>query len=417
MFDACASSQGVGRGESSMSLAVAAAAGRYGHISHPNIIHAPAIELSKKLLQGQAWAKRVLFADNENKAMEAAIKMGMKLYQARHRTEDDPDVKWALCVQQDYYRGSMLDGVFLETPTLGFRDGVLQVSLSDAHETFESIDQAMDVETRLSDNLYTHYVDTIITAWNDYENRPVDEESGSFKRKIIASVVLEPILMSAGGIKFVDPLWQRALVDVARSKDVPVIFDESASGLYRVGVQSCREILKVDPDVATYSRLLTGGLLPMTVTLATEEIFKAFSGEAEELLHGHSYATHPMGCVSAIHALESYDAVLENGKLCLFAEEQTRSLSKLPLVQQSFSLGTVLAIAIEPEDGSSGCEASSTSRSVTIVRELIQEGLYVRSLGNVIYILASPLANTAECARVCDVLHRTIQRFGDEIEK
>lgn len=60
--------------------------------------------------------------------------------------------------------------------------------------------------------------------------------------------------------------WQCALIDIARLKGVPVIFDKVASGLYRLGVQSCREILKADPDIAAYAKLLTGDLLPMSVT-------------------------------------------------------------------------------------------------------------------------------------------------------
>ena len=108
---------------------------------------------------------------------------------------------------------------------------------------------------------------------------------------LIASVVIEPILLGAGGMKFVDPLWQRALMDVARSKSVPVIFDEIAAGLYRLGVASCREILKSDPDIASYAKLLTGGLVPMSVTLASDDVFSTFLGDskAEALLHGHSY--------------------------------------------------------------------------------------------------------------------------------
>ena len=76
----------MGHGESSMSLAAAAAAGRYGHVIFPDVVHAPAVQLSQKLIDGpgSGWASRVFFTDDGSTAMEVAIKMGMKLYQARH---------------------------------------------------------------------------------------------------------------------------------------------------------------------------------------------------------------------------------------------------------------------------------------------------------------------------------------------
>jgi dethiobiotin synthetase/adenosylmethionine--8-amino-7-oxononanoate aminotransferase len=85
-------------------------------------------------------------------------------------------------------------------------------------------------------NLYAHYAEMIEMQWLVYEHKEVTKKIGS--------VVIEPILLGAGGMKFIDPLWQRALIDVAKGHNVPVIFDEVASGLHRVGVKSCREILK-----------------------------------------------------------------------------------------------------------------------------------------------------------------------------
>jgi dethiobiotin synthetase/adenosylmethionine--8-amino-7-oxononanoate aminotransferase len=241
---------------------------------------------------------------------------------------------------------------------------------------------------------------------------------------MIGSVVIEPLLLGAGGMKFVDPLWQRALMDVARSKNTPIIFDEVASGLYRLGVKSCREILKANPDIASYAKLLTGGLLPMSVTLATEDVFQTFLGDskAEALLHGHSYTAHPVGCVSSLHSLETYDVIYKmyheanngqhvdsNGIFHHFDIEEVAALSKLSLVQESMALGTVLAVTIEPDSsGSSGYAAAS--RSIPIVKSLFELGVYARPLGNVVYVMVSPLTSKEECSRLCEVLRDAIER-------
>jgi dethiobiotin synthetase/adenosylmethionine--8-amino-7-oxononanoate aminotransferase len=250
-------------------------------------------------------------------------------------------------------------------------------------------------------------------------------------KSLIGSVVIEPLLLGAGGMKFIDPLWQRALMDIARSKNVPIIFDEVASGLYRLGVKSCREILKADPDIAAYAKLLTGGLVPMSVTLASEDVFTPFLGDtkAEALLHGHSYTAHPVGCVSSIHALETYDELYKShrhreqdvndgtdGSVSIdgvviqhyFDQSDVSHLSKLPLVQEAMALGTVLAVTIEP-DSSGGTGYAAASRSIPIVKNLFENGVYARPLGNVVYIMVSPLTSRDECSRLCEVLGNAIK--------
>jgi dethiobiotin synthetase/adenosylmethionine--8-amino-7-oxononanoate aminotransferase len=265
MFDACASwwTQGVGHGESSMALAAAAAAGRYGHVIFPDVVHAPAVALSQKLVgptgPGHGWADRVFFSDDGSTAMEVAVKMGIKTYQKRMGEEDNADIDWVVLAQEDCYHGDTLGvmdvaepsifnegqhpwyeprGLFLQTPTLGFKDGVLSIDFPDDDDTYEfdSIKKAMDIDARKLTNLYAHYAEMIEMQWLVYEHKEVTKKIGS--------VVIEPILLGAGGMKFIDPLWQRALIDVAKGHNVPVIFDEVASGLHRVGVKSCREILK-----------------------------------------------------------------------------------------------------------------------------------------------------------------------------
>jgi len=232
-------------------------------------------------------------------------------------------------------------------------------------------------------------------------------------------------------MKFVDPLWQRALMDVSRSRSVPIIFDEIAAGLYRLGVASCREILKADPDIASYAKLLTGGLVPMSVTLASKDVFDAFLGDtkAEALLHGHSYTAHPVGCVSGLHALDVFDTMLakqdeptgmdgadtadgdSTAEVRYFDPRDVRRLSELPAVQESMGLGTVLAVTVRP-DGDGGGGYAAASKSAPIVEYLFENGVYARPLGNVVYVMVSPLTSREECKRLCGLLREAIESVG-----
>ena len=447
MFDACASwwTQGVGHGESSMALASAAAAGRYGHVIFPDVVHQPALRLSQKLIgsqgPGHGWASRVFFTDDGSTAMEVSIKMGMKTYQKWHGLSDEQvhQYDWMVCAQKECYHGDTLGvmdvaepsvfnegqhpwyepkALFLATPSLGFHDGNLRVSSLDnkANIDFSSVEAVMDVESRLDTLLYDCYTKSIQEEWNTYESSATKS-----RPRLIGSVVIEPILMGVGGMKFVDPLWQRALMDVARAKKVPVVFDEIASGLFRVGVSSCREILKANPDIASYAKLLTGGIVPMGVTLSSEDVFETFLGDekSQALLHGHSYTAHPIGCVSALHALDAYEEVLIKGSRSkvssLFDSDQVRRLSELPLVQMSFTLGTVVAVTIHPGE-SDGTGYAADSRTGPIVKMLRDKGVFARPLGNVIYVMSSPLTSKEDCSRLCEVLANSIHAFGEALE-
>jgi dethiobiotin synthetase/adenosylmethionine--8-amino-7-oxononanoate aminotransferase len=448
MFDACASwwTQGVGHGESSMALAAAAAAGRYGHVIFPETVHAPVVSLSQKLIgpdgPGHGWASRVFFTDDGSTAVEVAIKMAHKLYQKRmDMTQKEREKwKWAIVAQEDCYHGDTLGamnvaeesifnegqhpwyeskGFFLSPPTLGFEEGKLTLTIPEGWEpddedgvdfSFDTVEQIMDIDARMiSRRLYTYYLYIIEVQWMFFEQIHSNTKLGA--------ILIEPILLGAGGMKWVDPLWQRALADVGKKRGIPVVFDEVASGLHRVGVNSCKDVLGVSPDISCYAKLLTGGLLPMSVTLATEETFESFLGDekSQALLHGHSYTAHPVGCVGALHALDAYKAVVDDdvdlsSPRMSFDIEQAKELSRLPLVERAFALGTVLSVTIKPKDDA-GSGYAASSQTIPIVKKLREQGIYARPLGNVVYIMASPLTSKAECARVTSILHKTIEDF------
>ena len=426
------SPQGLAYGDSSMALASAAASGRYGHISFPEVVHAPAVALSQKLLgprgPGQGWADRVFFTNDRSNAVEVAIKMGIKTYQGRKEVTDRvQDYDWVVCGQEDCYHGDTLGALnaaepyaeghhpwyeskalCFETPTLSFRDGVLSVSFPESLQPpdgytyeFDSVEQAMDVRARMiNPRLHSQYKEMIEMQWIVYEHSGV-------KRRV-AACFLEPILMVEGGMKVVDPLWQRALVDIAKSRGVPIIFDETNSGLYRLGVASCQEILQIAPDVGCYSNLLTGGLLPMSVTLASDEVFQTYVDESEALLHNDHFAAHPAGCVSAIQALGAYHALLEGDSgnpLQLFDQKSVGELSRLALVEESFSFGTVLMVRIYGDDEHDGAVTVIQS----IVASLREQGILARFQGSAIYLMVSPVTSRDDCSRTLDSIFRTIQ--------
>jgi bifunctional dethiobiotin synthetase / adenosylmethionine---8-amino-7-oxononanoate aminotransferase len=195
--------------------------------------------------------------------------------------------------------------------------------------------------------------------------------------------------MGAGGMIFVDPLFQRVLIDTVRSRDteqrtpgdwrgLPVIFDEVFVGLYRLGFESATSILGVNPDISVNAKILTGGLVPLAITMASSSIFDAFYSDKKVdcLLHGHSYTAYPIGCEVANETLSLIDKL--SGSEDWAAAKQrwnpeshnprtlpatstvwsfwdpgfVNHLSQLDMVDEVMTLGTVLSFKVS--DNSSG---------------------------------------------------------------
>lgn len=225
------------------------------------------------------------------------------------------------------------------------------------------------------------------------------------------------VCAGAGGMAFVDPLWQRMLVEYCRSRSIPVIFDEVFVGFYRLGVESTSRYLGIQPDIGCYGKLLTGGAVPMGVTLASEDVFGCFLHDEKKfaLLHGHSYTANPIGCAAADLTCQKYHDTFvrdhDDGTSLMvdryWDEDIVRMISHLPRVKSAISLGTVLSVEMAAED--KGYASSATSG---IVKKLNESGIYCRPLGNVLYLMCTPFTSKSTCYNIlnklCTLLQETV---------
>ncbi|WFD34723.1 hypothetical protein MCUN1_001567 [Malassezia cuniculi] len=452
--------QALGHGNPRLAQAAAYAAGRYGHVIFPGAAHAPAADLAEAMLSGpgKGWASRVFFSDDGSTATEIAIKMAIqsaaRRYAPRHVESDlakaklragngpgsmsgRPEQEFEILGLDGSYHGDTIGamdacspnvfneqvawyrgrGHWLRPPTVHIAQGTTRVSVDGREYTFESLAHVLDVESRLSTELAGHYRASIRRELE----RLVVVEGRRF-----GALMLEPLVMGAGGMVLVDPLYQRCLVDVVRSSEdlfsltdpplrsgraptpkaseqtwrgLPVIYDEVFSGLYRLGPPSAAHVLGVQPDIACYAKILSGGLVPLALTLASSSIFDTFSHPEKKraLLHGHSYTAHPVGCTVALETLAQIDALTTSPDWeaaqadwdtaapgwSLWSREQVLALSHSEHVTGVWALGTVLALEL---GGDSGYQSSAAE---SLVAGLRQHGIHVRPLGNVVYIMCS----------------------------
>ena len=131
--------------------------------------------------------------------------------------------------------------------------------------------------------------------------------------------------------KISDLAHDRSSLDKLSWSGLPVICDEVFSGIYRLGHFSASELLGIKPDISVHAKLLTGGLIPLSVTLASKSIFDVFLGDEKSaaLLHGHSYTAHPVGCEVALKSLEMFEELGRTGHWNQFSDLWTGEIAKV----------------------------------------------------------------------------------------
>ena len=180
------------------------------------------------------------------------------------------------------------------------------------------------------------------------------------------------------------------------------------SGLNRFGYNSAADVMGQTPDISVYAKILTGGLLPLSATLATDSIFQSFLSDqkVDALLHGHSYTANPIGCAVALKSIEmmedktwSEEKALWPGssRWSFWSESFIKDASKLERVKGAMAMGTVPAIELADKEG--GYSSHIAQDFLTELRKKAVEGgeafepfsIHSRPLGNVVYIMSSLL--------------------------
>jgi dethiobiotin synthetase/adenosylmethionine--8-amino-7-oxononanoate aminotransferase len=153
---------------------------------------------------------------------------------------------------------------------------------------------------------------------------------------------------------------------------LPVIFDEVFTGIYRLGHFNTSALLGVWPDIIVNAKLLTGGLIPLCTTTASQAVFNAFLSDqkADALLHGHSYTAHAVGCNVAVNSLKTMERMNKEGSWTVFKDDWRNGnavtdlvwsmwstnfvdqVSKLETIDYVVTMGSVLAIALKDPKGS-----------------------------------------------------------------
>jgi len=258
------------------------------------------------------------------------------------------------------------------------------MSLSSGSELF-SVFKELFFKIKLFNYPSTWYGDREI---DEKENLILNKIENEFKRnKDIAGLIIEPLIQGSGGMNICRKEFMKKLSNIVKKYNNLLIYDEVMTGFGRTGeIFACKKI-KSEPDIICLSKGLTGGFLPLSLTVTTNKIYNSFLGHDfdKALAHGHSFTANPLGCAASIASLSLFESkkVLKNIK---FIEKEhysfSKKLLKLSFIEKIRICGTVLAF--EVKGFGAGYKAVLPNK---IKKFFLKKGLLLRPLGNVIYLM------------------------------
>jgi len=219
----------------------------------------------------------------------------------------------------------------------------------------------------------------------------------------IAAVVIEPLVQGAAGMKLWPPGTLRAVREWCNRSGALLIVDEVMTGFGRTGKMFASEHESVTPDMMVLGKGLSGGYLPLAITLVTEEIFSRFSSsvaEGKALAYGHSYTGNALGCAAAKASLEVFETenVLEKLQPKI---EQMRTgldaLKTLPAVKEIRQCGFI-----------AGIELASSQFAAEVCLAVRDRGLLTRPLRNVVVLMPPLCITPTELTHAIDAIRESI---------
>jgi adenosylmethionine-8-amino-7-oxononanoate aminotransferase len=335
--------------------------------------HDPAEQLAEQLVaQLPQGLDRVFFSDNGSTAVEVALKMAYQYW-----------------VNQGTPRSTFLafDGAYH-----GDTFGTMAVS---GRSVFSAVFQDLLFNIESVPFPATYLGDQLIET---REQAVLTKIKAILAQGTCAGILLEPLVQGAGGMNMGRPEFLQQLRQLATAFDTLLIFDEVMTGFGRTGEWFACQRAGVAPDIICLSKGITGGFLPLAVTVCAEKIYQAFYSEnpMKTLYHGHSYTANPLGCAAALAALA---LTAENAAAFRAMEaKHTAHLATLqdhPRLEKLRVTGTIAAMDLVTPDA-----AGYLNQIGPVIRQrAIEQGLLLRPLGNVLYLMPPYCITDTELAQ------------------
>lgn len=331
------------------------------HVIFAGFTHEPAVVLCEelqKILPKQLC--RFFFSDNGSTAVEVALKMAYQYWYNKGQKQR----KLFLSFEGGYH------GDTFGAMSVGFKSGF--------HDVFDTF------FFKVLNIPYPHTWDgdDQIEA---KENAALEKLSEYIEQngQDIAALIIEPLIQGASGMRICRASFVKRVVELVRQNGILVIFDEIMTGFYRTGNYFAMFQIEVTPDFICMSKGITGGFMPLALTVTTNEVYEAFLSEKWEFAftHGHSYTANPLACAAAITSLKLLNGDDTKSNIQVINRVHVENLKilsdKCQNINRIRSIGTIAAFDAQ----------NSSEMKEKLQIEFLKSGLLLRPLGDTVYIL------------------------------
>jgi len=328
------------------------------HVILAGFTHKPAIDLAKKLVEiTPKNLKKVFFADNGSSAVEVALKMSYHYFKNKGLEKD----------------------IFLSLTNSYHGETIGALSVGDVElykDTYKPL-LIKNMQTPVPKDKSKEATDIALNALEDI----LKKHSSS-----ISAFILEPLIQGAGNMHMYSSDYLKGARELTRNYNVHMILDEIMTGFGRSGTMFACEQANIEPDFLCLSKGLTGGYLPLSVVLTTNNVYSAFYcnyNEHKAFLHSHSYTGNPLACSAALATMELFEkenTIEKNRELSKHMSMWLEKLSSLSSVENCRQTGMIAALDIK------GYKAEDRI-GLKVYQYALSKGVLLRPLGNTIYFM------------------------------
>lgn len=342
--------------------------------------HKPAVELAEKLisiLPGNL--SKIFYSDNGSTATEVAMKMALQFWNNKEEFSRNKILAF-----NHSYHGD----------TFGAMSASSRSVFTKAFD--EKLFEVIFTDTPSADNIAL-----IKSKIEKYKNE-------------IACFIYEPLLQGAGGMLMYDSNSLDELLSFLKEEKIICIADEVLTGFYRTGNFFASEYMFNKPDIICLSKGLTGGAIALGVTACSQKIYDEFVSDdkTKTFFHGHSFTANPLACTAALASL-----YLLQKKKCIsqiesIVNQNEKFIKKLNAkkynseIKNVRHLGTIIAFEVV----SPGGDRYLNNINERFTKFCLAEGVYLRSLGNTIYVMPPYCITKKQLKKVFE----TIEKFLEE---
>jgi adenosylmethionine-8-amino-7-oxononanoate aminotransferase len=324
------------------------------HAVFSGFTHQPAVELAEKLIRRLPYLSKVFYSDDGSTAVEVALKMAIQYWRNKNQS------RTRFIALENAYHGDTF-GSMSAGARNAFNKAFEGLLFEVIHIPVPLIDQEEQSEQALREAL---------------------------QDDCIAGFIVEPLVQGAGGMVMYSAEVLERLFQLCRNAGIPIIADEVMTGFGRTGTWFATDQCATKPDIVCLSKGLTGGFLPLGATLCTEEIHAAFltADRAKTFFHGHSYTANPTACAAALASMdlmEREETWQHIAMITTFHQRQIQCLYTHRALRDARSCGTIAAFELNTREVSHYLNTAGE----TVHNFFLKQGIILRPLGNIIYIL------------------------------